>query len=334
MQFEVARLLDDVRSALVAHQVPLLEAEVGARLCVDAELRGHSSHGVRLLRNVLAEHAAGAARRSDLRLIGETPVSAQVDGGFHLSWFVHNHAIEVAVAKALSVGIGLVSVRNAGVSGALGYLVEQAARRGLVCLALNSTPAMVVAPGTAVPTLGTNPLAIGVPRRDRMPIVLDMSTAGIAFNQVMRLRGLGDVLPAGVALDSSGELTTDPHEAIDTTSGRARILPFGGHRGYGLALMLELLVAAGVSGRTASDKRGPVVLEPSDFSALYLAYQPGLLGDPAVADAATERLLADLQEQGARIPGEVSRLRRERCLRDGQVEIDPEADAILKSFLG
>jgi LDH2 family malate/lactate/ureidoglycolate dehydrogenase len=333
VQVKVSELLTDVRSALERRAVPPAEAEVGARLCVDAELRGHSSHGVRLLRNVTAEYAAGADRRGELRVMTETPVSAQVDGGFHLSWYVHDHAVAIAETKARAAGIGMVSVRNAGVSGALGYLVERAAAQGLVCLALNSTPVMVVAPGTTVPSLGTNPLAVGVPRRGLPPLVLDMSTAGIAFNQVMRLRGLGSELPAGVALDSTGTGTIDPAQAIDAESGRARILPFGGHRGYGLALMVELLAAAGVSGRTAATKRGPVVLEPADFSAVYIAYQPGLLGDPEMTAASVEQLLADLSEQDARIPGEVSRLRREQCLQDGVVDIDPEADAILRALL-
>jgi delta1-piperideine-2-carboxylate reductase len=192
----------------------------------------------------------------------------------------------------------------------------------------------VVAPGSAVPALGTNPLAIGLPRRSGRPQLLDMATSSIAFNQIQRLRETGRDLPEGVAVDADGSMTTDPSRAIDPDSGRSRILPFGGHRGYGLALMLELMVSAGVTGRGGQDKRGPVLTEPADFSALYFAYQPGLVGDRDEALDATDRLLAELTEAGARIPGEASRLRREQCLRDREVDVDPEALDVLTSLLG
>jgi len=333
MRVSTGKLRQDVRQALVAMGAPQNEAEIGAEMCVDAELRGHSSHGVRLLRNIAAAYQRGADRRRAMRVVDESPVSARLDGGFHLSWFVHWSAIELAIEKAATMGIAVVSVGNAGGSGALGYLVERIAAAGLVGLAANSTPLTVVAPGSTIPALGTNPLAIGLPRRSGPPLILDMATSSIAFNQILRLRETGQALPEGVAVDADGSTTTDPNRAIEPDSGRSRILPFGGHRGYGLTLMLELMVSAGVTGRTGQDKRGPVLTEPTDFSALYFAYQPGLVGDRDQALDATDRLLAELTAAGARIPGESSRLRREQCLRDGEVDVDPEALDVLNSLL-
>jgi len=333
MRVSTGKLRQDVRQALVAMGAPQNEAEIGAEMCVDAELRGHSSHGVRLLRNIAAAYQRGADRRRAMRVVDESPVSARLDGGFHLSWFVHWSAIELAIEKAATMGIAVVSVGNAGGSGALGYRVERIAAAGLVGLAGNSTPLTVVAPGSTIPALGTNPLAIGLPRRSGPPLILDMATSSIAFNQILRLRETGQALPEGVAVDADGSTTTDPNRAIEPDSGRSRILPFGGHRGYGLTLMLELMVSAGVTGRTGQDKRGPVLTEPTDFSALYFAYQPGLVGDRDQALDATDRLLAELTAAGARIPGESSRLRREQCLRDGEVDVDPEALDVLNSLL-
>jgi L-2-hydroxycarboxylate dehydrogenase (NAD+) len=327
-------LRQGVRDALVVIGAPENEAAIGAEMCVDAELRGHSSHGVRLLRNVAAEYERGADRRRAMTIVDESPVSARLDGGFHLSWFVHRSAIDLVIEKAGTMGIAVVSVGNAGVSGALGYLVEVISAAGLVGLAANSSPVTVVAPASSVPSLGTNPLAIALPRRSGTPLVLDMATSSIAFNEILRLRANGRALPDGVAVGADGATTTDPDLAVDKDSGRGRILPFGGHRGYGLALMLELMVSAGVTGRVGRDKRGPVVLEPADFSALYLAYQPGLVGDPDQALDATDRLLADLTAAGSRIPGESSRLRREQCLRDGEVDVDPDGLDVLSSISG
>lgn len=332
MKVRIDQLTADVHAALQAMGVPDEEAKAGASCCIDAELLGHSSHGVRLLRNIGVEYIGGAERRRPVS-ITETPVSAQVDGGYHLSWFVHQAAVDLAAAKAHAVGIGIVSVRHAGVSGALGSLVERVAATGLVCIAVNSTPVTVVAPETSVAALGTNPLSIGVPRRGGQPVVLDMATSSIAFNQVLRLRETGGVLPNGVATDDQGTATTDPALAIDPASGRGRILPFGGHRGYGLALMIELMVAAGVTGRTGAAKRGPVVLEPDDFSAIYIAYQPGIVGDPDAALDATDQLLEEVIAAGGRVPGESGHERRAACLRDGSVDVDDAALQLLASLL-
>lgn len=332
MKVAVEWLLDAVREALLGLGVPLEEAEVGAEMCVDAELRGHSSHGVRLLRNVAAEYSGGTDRRRSPVVVAQTPVSARLNGGFHLSWFVHRMAVDIAVAKAGTAGIAIVGVSEAGVSGALGYLVERIACAGLVGIAANSSPLTVVAPGSLVPALGANPLAIGLPRRSGSPLVLDMATSAIAFNEIMRRRETGQSLPADVAVNADGEMTIDPGEAIDPGSGRGRILPFGGHRGYGLALMLELMVSAGVTGRVGADKRGPAILEPADFSGLYIAYRPDLVGDADMALEATERLVAELRESGSRIPGESSRQRREHRLADGTLDVDPAALDLLASL--
>lgn len=326
-------LAADIQQVLVRHGIPQKDAAVGTEICLDAELRGRSSHGVRLVRNLVAEYQAGEGRRTPLAVVHQTPVSAAIDGGFNLSLAVHRTAVDLAAEKATASGIGIVSVRNAGVSGAVGYLVERIANHGLVGLSLNSSPAMVVAPGTTEPTLGTNPLAVAIPRTQRSPLVLDMATGAIAYNQVLRVRGAGDQLPIGVAVDGDGNPTTDPGSAIDQGTGRGRLLPFGGHRGYGLALMLEILVAAGVSGKAAAGKRGPRILEPSDFAAMYLAYDPVLVGDPASAASATEDLIADLQAQGARLPGESSRILRDERHRTGTIDIDSEAAEILAELL-
>jgi L-2-hydroxycarboxylate dehydrogenase (NAD+) len=329
MRISIEELRERIVRTLTARGVPPEEAVVGAEMCIDAELREHRSHGVRLMRNVLAEYAEGAARRTSLAIMAETPVSAQVDGGFHLSWYVHQQAVDLAIRKAKESGIGIVSARNAGVSGALGWFAERIADQSLMGIVLTSTPVTVVAPGTAVPTLGTNPMAIGVPRANSAPLVLDMATSSIAFNQIRRLREIGEPLPPGVANGPDATPTTDADAAIDPESGRGRILPFGGHRGYGLALMLELLVSAGVTGRTSRTKRGPVVLEPADFAAIYLAYQPTLLGTAEDMDNAIADLVAELESLGARIPGESSRLIRARARAAGFLDVDDTAIAVL-----
>lgn len=327
MEMPIAALRQTMLTAFEELGAPSEEAEVATEMCVDAELRGHRSHGARLLRNIATEYRQGAARRDAIRIENETPASATVDGGYHLSPYVHRLAVDLLADKAAATGIAMVGVRHAGVSGALGYLVERVADRGLVAIALNSTPLVVVAPGTTQPVLGTNPIAIALPRSGARPLVLDMATSAIAFNDVMRLRTLGGTLPEGVALDADGEPTTDPQAVVDER-GRGRLLPFGGHRGFGLALMIELIVSGHVTGRTGAVKRGEVVHEPDDFGGLYLAFDPRLLGDGS-GEVAVENLLDEIAGAGGRLPGEISRLAREERLAAGTVVLDESALAAL-----
>lgn len=307
---------------------PEEEVSAAVEMCIDAELREHRSHGVRLLRNIATEYRLGADRRRGIRVERPLPAAASVDGGFHLSPFVHRLAVDEAITLAGTSGIGVVNVSHTGVSGALGYLVERIARAGLVGIALNSTPLVVVPPATSAALLGTNPLAIGVPRRGAEPVVLDMATSAIAFNEVMRRRSLGQPLPEGVALDGAGEPTTSSADAVDER-GRGRVLPFGGHRGYGLALMIELIASGLVTGRTAADKLGDEIHEPDDFGAVYIAIDPRALGADAAGFAANDRLISDIVAAGGRIPGDHSARLRTAHTVAATVTLDDAACEVL-----
>lgn len=328
MEISLATVRQTMLQAFEELGAPRDEAEVATEMCLDAELRGHRSHGVRLLRNIATEYRQGAGRRAAITVEHETPASATMNGGYHLSPYVHRMAVDLLAEKAAASGIAMVGVRHAGVSGALGYLVERVADRGLVAIAINSTPLVVVAPGTTEPVLGTNPIAIALPRAGSQPLVLDMATSAIAFNDVMRLRALGGTLPEGVALDAHGELTTDPNAVVDA-QGRGRVLPFGGHRGFGLALMIELIVSGYVTGRTGAAKRGDVLHEPDDFGGLYLAFNPALLGETGAANAAVENLLDEIVAAGGRLPGENSRQARDARRAAGSIVLDENAVSVL-----
>lgn len=328
MEISLTDLTTRVTEKLSELGAPADEVAATVEMCMDAEMRGHHSHGVRLIGNIEREYRVGDGRRRPIALYSETATSAIVDGGYHLSPFVHRQAVDLLAQKASESGIALVSVRHAGVSGALGYLVERIARMGLCAIALNSTPLVVVAPGSSEPALGTNPLGIAVPRQGGDPLVLDMATSAIAFNEVMRLRNTGGMLPDGVAIDAHGETTRDPGEVV-RHDGRGRVLPFGGHRGYGLALMIELLVSGFATGRTSGLKRGEELHEPDDFGAIYIAFDPRLLGAGQAGFDAVESLLGEIIGAGGRLPGEQSSELRERRRRAGTVELDDNARQVL-----
>lgn len=323
--------IDEAKAAAVARLVgdgvPAPEAEIAATICLEAELWGKRTHGFIHLRNNLIQYHAADDRRSELRIERETPSSALVDGGFHFSYHVHHTAMSLAIDKARATGLAMVGARNGGASGPLGYYTQLAAEAGVIGIAINSAPAVVVAPGGTRAILSSNPLSVGVPRTGGPPLVLDMATSAGTFNLVVLAQRTGAPLPAGVAVDASGAPTTDPFAAVEE-SGRPRLLPFGGHKGFGLAFMIELLCGAGLGTPIGEDKRTPFVHEPSHFTGLYLAYRPDLFVPREEFDAGVEQLIRDVKASAAtpdaivRLPGEESQRRKARLLERGALDLD------------
>lgn len=323
--------IEEARTAAVARLVrdgvPAQEAEIAARICLEAELWGKRTHGFIHLRNNLLQYHAADNRRTELRVERETPSSALVDGGFHLSYALHHRAMSLAIDKASVAGLAIVGARNGGASGPLGYYTQLAAEAGLVGIAFNSAPAMVVPPGGTSAIISTNPLSVGVPRAGASPLILDMATSAGTYNMVVLAQRRGSPLPEGVAGDAQGVPTTDPFAAVDET-GRARLLPFGGHKGFGLAFMIELLCGASVGAPIGTGKRTAFIHEPAHFTGLYLAYRPDLLVAREEFDERVEQLVRDVKASGStpyveiRLPGEESQRHKARALERGILDLD------------
>lgn len=324
--------IEEARAAAVARLVrdgvPEDQADTAARICLEAELRGRWTHGFIHLRRNLIQHHAADDRRQPLRVLRETPVSALVDGGFQFSYTLHETATTLTIEKAQASGLAIVGARNGGASGPLGYYTRRMAESGLVGIAMNSAPTSVVPPGGIKPLLSTNPLSIAVPRRDAPPLLLDMSTSAIPFNLIALAQRNGIPLPDGVAVDLAGAPTTDPHRTVDE-SGRGRLLPFGGYKGFGLAFMIELLCGGSLGTPLGREKVTPFVHEPSHFCGLYLAYRPDLFVDRAEFEERVERLVDDIKSSRRaegiaeiRLPGEASERRRAETLARGTLELE------------
>lgn len=176
-----------------------------------------------------------------------TPCLEALDGdsgpGHHVGRLAMHRAIDLAAAE----GVGAVAVHNSNFFGAGAYYVAMAARRKMIGIAMSNSFPKVAAFGGVHPVLGTNPLAFSAPRADGRSILLDMSTAASAGSTVTRTAELGKSLPTGVAVDVNGNPVTDPNE-VQTGA----LLPFGGPKGFGLALMVEVLCGV-VTGAGVAD---------------------------------------------------------------------------------
>ena len=222
------------------------------------------------------------------------------------------HAAQATIEKAARHGMALVSVNNAWMSGRSAYFVEMIAKAGLVAIHTVASSRFVAPPGGTRAELGTNPIAIAVPS-SRGPVVLDMGTSAYMMTELQLRERLGELLPEGVAIGPDGAPTRDAGLAR-----RGALLPFGGYKGFGLALMMQALGLLARSGRD----------EESDYGYLFIAFRPDLLG-PADAferhvTELIDRIKATPRQPGVdeiRIPSERAFRSRERLLREG-LEID------------
>ena len=271
------------------------DASLQAEIMVSAELCGNNQGLVKMYQPELMAPAPGASKPTVER---ETPTSAVINANQSPGMLAAVMAADLAAAKAKPVAI--VGAHNSSTSsGQLAFYAERIAKKGLVGIVLANSPEFVAAAPGGTPVFGTNPLAVGVPRAAGPPFVFDMATSAIALFGVLTSKATGTPLPDHVAYGKDGGWTTDAAEAL---SGGA-IATFGGHKGAGLALCIELLAGAmpggAVLGQCASK------LEAKSWGHTMIAIDPNALTDDFEAKAESIITTVKASTPGMRIPGEV-----------------------------
>lgn len=283
------------------------EAQIVADHVIDAALCGYEYSGLAKLLNV-ADSWRFKKPRTPMRAIRETPVSALYDGGNNVAMLTMYHATRAAIERAQQHGFALIGLTNSWTSGRGAYYVEMIARAGLIGIHTVSAAGRVAPFGGSKPALGTNPIAFGFPLEGD-PLVIDLGTSAFMATDLKMRERLGIPLPEGVAIDAEGNPTTDAAAARV-----GAILPFGGHKGYALALAIRAL---GVLGGSSFD------LEKM-YGYITIAIKPDLL---VPLDEFRRELAATIAQIKAtprqagvneiRIPGERAYQERERLKRAG-----------------
>jgi LDH2 family malate/lactate/ureidoglycolate dehydrogenase len=307
IHLSVAEARDLAEGALCGMGYDHDEARIVANHVIDAALCGYEYSGLAKILNI-AESEHFKLPRRPMKVLHETDVSIAFDGGNNVGMLALYYAAAETIEKAATHGIALVSVNDAWMSGRSAYYVEMIARAGLVAIHTAASPRLVAPFGGAKAVLGTNPLAIAVPST-RGPIVLDIGTSAYMMTEVMLRERLGELLPEGVAIGPDGEPTRDP-----ALARRGALLPFGGYKGFGLALMIQAL---GLLAGAGSEQE-------SDYGYLFVAFRPDLIGPADVFDRQVteliDRVKATPREAGideVRIPSERAFRSREHALRAG-----------------
>jgi len=217
--------------------VPQNDARIVAASLVDADLSGMKSHGVTRLNDYLLRMEQGLMTpTTKIDLARETPSTALLDANDGWGQVVSERAVELVIEKAKEVGSAWVGVRNSNHNGTAAYWTVKIAREGMVGICSMNTSPVMAAHGSRRPTLGTNPLSIAVPSSSGSPVVLDMATSKQARGKIILAAKNNDPIPEGWAITGEGLPTTDAKEAL-----KGSVLPLGGPKGSGLAIMLDIL---------------------------------------------------------------------------------------------
>jgi LDH2 family malate/lactate/ureidoglycolate dehydrogenase len=271
------------------------DAAEGADVLTMTDLRGVETHGVsNMLRAYVRDFQAGKLLpKPGWRLVRESPGTAVIDAERRLGIIVGPKAMRLAIAKARAVGVGVVTVFNSGHFGAIGHYAMQAAQEGLVGVCFTGAGLSVVPTFAAKPLLGTNPIALAAPARHEAPMLFDAATSAIAGNKIRLAMRVGSPLLPGWVTDKDGTPIMEEKPVFDRDD--IYQLPLGGsreqgsHKGYGLALMAEVLSTV-LSGAL------PTMLVPGSGSKNHFAaYDIAAFTDPEQFKDTMDRMLKTLR---------------------------------------
>ena len=323
-----------VARIFVAAGVAQQPAATVAGALVEADLEGVPSHGVLLVDMYVDRLRAGSVSTRDRgEVVSDRGCAVVLDAGNAFGQLTGDQAIALAVARAKQYGAGIVAVRHGFHFGTARRFAVQAISQDCVGFAMCNTRPLMPAPGGAERVVGNNPIAIAIPSDDPVPLVLDMATSEAAMGKIRLAEKSGQPIPATWAVRDDGGPTTSATEAI-----AGMLLPAAGPKGFGLALMIDLMSGL-LSGGASGPKVRPLYGDPStpyDCSHLFMAVDIGHFCDPSWFRAEAAAAAARIRD-GKRAPG-ISRLFlpgepewQRHANANSQVRLDPAvADTLIR----
>mgnify|MGYP003745678857 FL=1 len=317
------RLRAHIAATLGRVGLPEADAARVGELMAQADLQGSDGHGViRLPQYVKRIRAGGINVRPQVRVVHERAAMAVLDGDNGMGHLVVSRAAELAIAKARDAGVAWVGVRHSNHAGPASLYARMPIEHDMIGLYFAVGNANHLPPwGGVEMLLSTNPIACGIPAGEEPPVVLDMATTVAAYGKVKAKAKAGEMMPPGWMIDREGRPLLDPRRADE-----GFLLPIGGHKGFGLALVVGLLAGTlqgAAMGRDVIDFNRDHVSTTNTGQAI-LVIDLRAFGDPAAFKAQVDRLVRDLRD-GERmggveriwLPGEQSHQRRLRYREQG-----------------
>jgi LDH2 family malate/lactate/ureidoglycolate dehydrogenase len=293
------------------------------KLMADADLQGSDGHGViRLPQYVRRIRAGGINTHPVIRVVSERAATALLDGDNGMGHLVMSRAVDIAMEKARSAGVGWVGARRSNHAGPASLYVRKPVQHDMIALYFAVGNANHLPPwGGMEMLLSTNPIAAGIPAGSRPAVVLDMATTVAAYGKVKAKAKRGEPLPEGWMIDRQGRPLRDAARADE-----GFLLPIGGHKGYGLALIVGLLAGTlngAAMGREVVDFNHDHV-SPTNTGQAVLVIDLKAFAEPRAFKDSVDRLIDELRNsqrlpavERIWLPGEQSHERRHRYESEG-----------------
>ncbi len=312
-------LRDYCADALAFCDVRREDAEATAKVLVNADMRGIHSHGViRMIGYVECLLSGGVRALAVPKIVSQTDSSALIDADRGLGIPATLFAVEVARRKVRSTGVAVVNVFNSHHHGACGYYSQMLALEGLMAMAMSTGDVIMAAAGSAARAIGNNPFSYALPAGRYRTVCYDVAMSAVAAGKISIAADQGEAIPLGWLLDPQGRPTRDP---ADYDRGGA-LVAFGGHKGYGLAVMVEafagLLSGAAMLSDIHAWNRDPD--SSGNVGHQIIALDPARLNPGVDLPARVEAMIEELAS-AERAPGV------DRILYPGQLEHERERAA-------
>jgi L-2-hydroxycarboxylate dehydrogenase (NAD+) len=277
LRFRQEDLLDFVLRYMTKLGVPEDDAKVIGEVLMSADIRGVESHGLHRLGSYYGNRIRKGLINplSPYSIVSETSTTALIDGGNGCGQVVSRKAMTLAIQKARNAGIGAVTVRNSNHFGIAGYYALMALREDMIGICFTNSQPLVAPTRGRTAVVGTNPIALAAPSYKQYPFVLDMATSAVAYGKIQVYEKKNEHIPAGWAIDEEGQVTNDPSKI--KPGGHGALLPLGGmeitggYKGYGLAILVEILCSVLSGGKFLTQVGGPGKPEPTGVAHFFMA---------------------------------------------------------------
>ncbi len=297
------KIFDLAKKTLLANKCDDETASILADLIMKAERDGSLSHGLFRLPAYVSGLKSGKINgkaRPEIKKI--SPSVIKILGNNCLAPMVLNKGIPELVKAAKENGVAVLAITNSHHMAAMWPETEAIAEQGLVAFACTSYKPAVAPAGAIKPLYGTNPISFAWPRKGKTPVVYDMATASMAMGEVQVAKREGHKVPLGTGLTKDGKETTDPGEIADG----GVLLPFGGYKGSGIAMMVELLAGALVGDKFSYETAANDTNDggPPSGGEFILAISPDKLSENDWDKHSSEFFEKMKSMDGVRLPGE------------------------------
>lgn len=328
--------IDEIKAKVIAVfkkvGVPEKDAKVITEVLTDAQMKGITTHGfVRVKKYIGCIKAGGIQPSCDIEVLVDTPSWALVDGKGGLGIGISVNAVELAIEKAKKTGVGIVNVRGSHHLGPAGYYAAKCADAGMLGMAMSNGDILVAATGSREKTIGNNPFAYAVPAGKYDKILYDVAMSVGSDMKIIQMQNEGKPVPDGWMIDKDG---VPSNTASDYLAG-GTLLPFGGYKGYGLALMVETFAATLSGAAMTKDVHAwnSTAGTSGNVGHFFLALDISKIGSLEEYVSKVEGMIDEISSsklaKGADkiyYPGEKEQINRANCLESGLVSVD---DAIL-----